>query len=403
MRVAVVAEYYPRRRDSVLGVWAHRQAVAARDAGADVRVLALERPLPSAAAVRGGPRRVASELREFRDQPAFEERDGIPVQIVRFVAPPRERGYARWHRWGARPLAAALDRLARDWAIDLVHAHYAVPWAAAARPWASAHYVPLVVSVHGGDLLAPILQSPATRATAGAVLRDAAAVMCNSRATLDRAAALAGRADNMRVVHLGADAPEPLPPKHVQPTVATLGHVIPRKRHVDVLRAVAELPGVRWIVIGDGPELPALRALAADLGVTDRVDFRGQLDHDAALAELARCHLMALPSEDEAFGVAYAEALACGVPAIGLSGEGGPEELASLGDGMVLAPPREPHELALAIRDLLADSEALRALAAAARRTAEARLSWQRCGVETVAVYEQAMAGGSRGRGAAND
>jgi glycosyltransferase involved in cell wall biosynthesis len=340
-------------------------------------VLALERPLPSAAAVRGGPRRVASELREFRDQPAFEERDGIPVQIVRFVAPPRERGYARWHRWGARPLAAALDRLARDWAIDLVHAHYAVPWAAAARPWASAHYVPLVVSVHGGDLLAPILQSPATRATAGAVLRDAAAVMCNSRATL--------------------------PPKHVQPTVATLGHVIPRKRHVDVLRAVAELPGVRWIVIGDGPELPALRALAADLGVTDRVDFRGQLDHDAALTELARCHLMALPSEDEAFGVAYAEALACGVPAIGLSGEGGPEELASLGDGMVLAPPREPHELALAIRDLLADSEALRALAAAARRTAEARLSWQRCGVETVAVYEQAMAGGSRARGVAND
>jgi len=52
MRVCVVAEYYPRRRDPVLGVWAHRQALAARDAGAEVRVLALERPLPSTAAVR---------------------------------------------------------------------------------------------------------------------------------------------------------------------------------------------------------------------------------------------------------------------------------------------------------------------------------------------------------------
>jgi glycosyltransferase involved in cell wall biosynthesis len=257
--------------------------------------------------------------------------------------------------------------------------------------------VPLVVSVHGGDLLAPILQRPETRATAGAVLRGAAAVMCNSRATLERAAALAGSADHMRVVHLGAEAPDPLPPKRPDPTLATLAHVVPRKRHVDVLRAIAELPGVRWVVIGDGPELPALRSLAGELGVADRVEFRGQLHHDAALRELARCHVMALPSEDEAFGVAYAEALACGVPAIGLEGEGGPEEIASLGEGIVLAPARDPHELANIVRDLLADTDELRLLGTAARRTAESRLSWQRCGVETVAIYEAAAARGGRG------
>jgi teichuronic acid biosynthesis glycosyltransferase TuaC len=393
MRVAVVAEYYPRRRDPVLGVWAHRQAVAAREAGADVRVLALERPLPSVAALRGGPVPLIDELGGFAREPRRDERDGIPVELVRFLSPPRERGYARWHRWAQRPLAAALDRLRREWPFDVVHAHYAVPWAAAAGPWTRRHGVPLVVSVHGGDVLAPILQGPATRATAGAVLREAAAVMCNSRATLDRAAALAGSGANMRVVHLGADAPDPLPQKRALPAVATLGHVIPRKRHVDVLKALPELPEVRWVVIGDGPELPALRSLAAELGVADRVEFLGQLAPDAALVELARCHLMAMPSEDEAFGVAYAEALACGVPAIGLEGEGGPEEIASLGEGMVLVPPREPHELALALADLLSDSDGLRGLSHAARRTAGARLSWQRCGVETAAIYSEAAGG----------
>src|SRR5207253_9464116 len=55
VRVCVVAEYYPRRRDPVVGIWAHRQALAARDAGADVRVLALERPLPPLASLRAGP------------------------------------------------------------------------------------------------------------------------------------------------------------------------------------------------------------------------------------------------------------------------------------------------------------------------------------------------------------
>ncbi len=391
MRVAIVAEYYPRRRDPVLGVWAHRQAVAARAAGAEVRVLALERPLPSAAALRGGPARLAGELRAFASQPSREERDGVTVDLVRFAAPPRERGYGAWHRWGRGPLGRALDRLHAEWPFDLVHAHYAVPWATAARPWAAANRKPLAVSVHGGDLLAPILQAPATRSAAAATLRSADGVMCNSRATLRRAAALAGREDNMRVVHLGATAPDPLPEKHAQPTIATLAHVIPRKRHADVLRAVADLDRVRWVVIGDGPEVPALRRLADTLGVASRVEFLGELEHERAIEELARCHLMALPSEDEAFGVAYAEALACGVPAIGCAGEGGPEEIAALGEGLVLVPPRDPAALAVAVRTLLADPDALRTLAAAARRTAGARLSWERCGAATVAVYEAAL------------
>src|SRR3954452_7571420 len=46
VNVAVVAEFYPRAHDPVLGIWAHRQAIAARDAGADVRVLVLYRPIP---------------------------------------------------------------------------------------------------------------------------------------------------------------------------------------------------------------------------------------------------------------------------------------------------------------------------------------------------------------------
>ena len=71
--------------------------------------------------------------------------------------------------------------------------------------------------------------------------------------------------------------------------------------------------------------------------------WKGQMPPGDALRDLARCHAMAMPSEDEAFGVAYAEALACGVPAIGCAGEGGPEEIAALGEGMILVPPRDPE------------------------------------------------------------
>ena len=97
MNVCVVAEYYPRRRDPVLGVWAHEQALAAREAGADVRVLALERPLPplrrDAAAARVRSRALS------RGRLAAAARDAATastIEYVRFLAPPRGRSYSSW-------------------------------------------------------------------------------------------------------------------------------------------------------------------------------------------------------------------------------------------------------------------------------------------------------------------
>jgi teichuronic acid biosynthesis glycosyltransferase TuaC len=374
----VVAEYYPRPDDPVNGVWAHRQALAARDAGADVRVLVLDRRLPSAAALRD-PARLRRELTALASRPRHATLDGIEVEYVPFAAPPRERSYASWHRWARRPLARALERAPRP---DLVHAHYAHLAGPAALAWAAAHGVPLAVSVHGGDLLAPTLASPAARATVAATLRQATVVLANSRATLRGSAALAGASDHMRVVHLGTDVPAEaeLPPKHSRPTVATVANVDPRKRHEDVLRALPD--GVRWAVIGDGPGLASLRARA-----DGRVSLLGELPHERAMEELARCHAMALPSEDEAFGVAYVEALARGVPAIGCSGEGGPEEIAGLGGGMLLVPPRDPGALRAAIERAIADPW----LPAAARENAAAHFTWAACGRATVDAYRAAL------------
>jgi glycosyltransferase involved in cell wall biosynthesis len=392
MNVCVVAEYYPRRRDPVLGVWAHEQAIAARDAGADVRVLALERPVPPARALRS-PVDALGAIRAVATQPRREVRDGIEIEYVRFVAPARERSYAHWDRWARRPLEQALTRLEEERPIDLVHAHYALPAGGAVREWAAARGRPLVVSVHGGDVRGPLLATPDARRRVGEVLRAAAAVLCNGADTLCRADALAGGTMRGRVVRLGARAPAELPPKHDKPTVATLAHVIARKRHEDVLLALAHaagrVPGVRWVVIGDGPERTRLERLATDRGVA--AEWLGQLDHDDALRELARCHVMALPSVDEAFGVAYVEAMACGVPAIGCRGEGGPEEIAAIGDGLELVPPQDPKALADALARLLGDPAGLETVSAAARRSAEDHFSWEACGEATVAAYREAL------------
>jgi glycosyltransferase involved in cell wall biosynthesis len=388
VKVAVVAEYYPRRRDPVLGIWAHRQALAAKDAGADVKVLVLERPVPPAAALRR-PWRLPGAVAGIARQPARDELDGIDVRYVRFVAGDRSKTYATWHERAAEPLGAALAALHDEWPFDLVHAHYALPAGGASLPFARERGLPLVTSIHGGDVLGPLLQTADAQAAVGDVLSASAEVLCNSRATLERVAGVAGARDHLRVVYLGASPPADPPPKRPRPTVATLAHVIPRKRHADVLEALQGMDGVDWLVIGDGPELPALKRAVAELGLAERVEFTGQLAPGDALRSLASAHVMALPSEDEAFGVAYIEALACGVPAIGLETEGGPAEIAALGPGMLLVPPRDPVALSAAIHSALANPE----LPAQARRTAAEFFSWERCGRDTVAAYRDALSG----------
>ncbi len=101
--------------------------------------------------------------------------------------------------------------------------------------------------------------------------------------------------------------------------------------------------------------------------------------------------LFVLPSVDEAFGVAYVEAMAGGVPAIGCEGEDGPAEIVAAGGGITLVPPRDPPALAGAIDALLTDPDKRRSEAASARATVEREFTWARCGAATVAAYESVL------------
>ena len=402
MRVAVLAEWYPSQGDPVLGIWAHRQAVAARDAGAEVRVLALRRPIP--------PLSVARELVDIPPATAPLSRwiegarttlrrmtlDGLAITPVPFVAPPRPISYGSWGYWMAPPLGRALDRLYADWRFDVLHAHCLAPPGHAAARWVRRRReTAFVVSAHGPDMINVPENSAVGRRACLAAMAAADLVLANSTWAAHRCAQIAGRALPSRVVHLGADVPA-APHASANGTVrmVTVAHLVPRKRHATVLRALARLEPARrpeYLVIGDGPCREPLERLATELGVADRVRFAGQLANPEAVARAAACDLFVMPGVEEPFGVAFVEAMAAGLPAIGSRGEGGPEDIAAAGEGMVLVAPDDPGELAAAIARLAGDRSELRRLGAAARETVAANFTWERCGAETVAAYREAL------------
>jgi glycosyltransferase involved in cell wall biosynthesis len=396
VKALVVAEFYPSRHDPVLGIWAHRQALAVRDAGAEVRVVVLHRLVPPRAAFAAGAGSAARSLGQLVREPHTQTRDGLEISYVPYVSPERGRNYAKWGAWAAPTLAAEIARIRRSFRFDVIHAHNAVPSGDAARRAGvlAPLRAPLIVSVHGGDVLYTSLRVPDGERAVRRSLGAARMVLANSEGIAELAQAQGAR--ETAVVHLGTDVPAARPTRRAgPPTLVTVAHLVARKRHADVLRALAVLtprhPSLRYEIVGDGPERAALEALAQRLGVHERVEFAGQLPPEEAVAQARGCTLFVMPSTEEAFGVAYVEAMAGGVPAIGCRGEPGPEEIAAAGDGLVLVPPGDIERLTQRIDELLSDPHRLREAGQRARATVAASFTWERCGEQTLAAYEHAL------------
>ena len=164
------------------------------------------------------------------------------------------------------------------------------------------------------------------------------------------------------------------PPRR-PPTVLAVARMYPRKRLGDLLRAAAllraRIPGVRVRIVGGGPEARALMRLHGELDLGETVTFLGEIARQALAVEYVCADCFCLPSVQEGFGIAYAEAMAAGLPVVACRAAAVPEIVEDGRTGLLVGP-RDPEELAMGIERLLRD-EGLRAtLGAEASRRVEA-------------------------------
>lgn len=144
-------------------------------------------------------------------------------------------------------------------------------------------------------------------------------------------------------------------------TVSRLSQYTRRKNVDGVCEAIAllgrELP-VLYTVVGDGDDRPRLEARARELGVADRVEFRGALSREELLAAYRAADLFVLASKAsqkdvEGFGIVYIEASASGVPVL-CSREGGATDAVADGVNGLLIDSSSPAAIAAGIRSFLA-------------------------------------------------
>jgi glycosyltransferase involved in cell wall biosynthesis len=125
-------------------------------------------------------------------------------------------------------------------------------------------------------------------------------------------------------------------------------------------------------MVGDGPDRWAAETLARELGVAPYVEFLGKQDHVERI--IPRAHVLLLPSELEAFGLAALEGMACGVPAVAARSGGVPDLITHGLDGYLEAVGDVPAQ-ALRVTELLSDEGHFARMASNARLTAVNRFS----------------------------
>lgn len=310
-------------------------------------------------------------------QPAGEHsHDGIPViRLGTWFTLSNTPVNPRW--------AVQLRRLLRD--ADVVNAHAPVPGLADLAAYTST--APVVLTYHSGSLVKGSRVDPLLRAYERVVLPR---VFARSRKLVAVSpVSLAHATGRAHLIPPGVDTglfSPPAPGTDRECRVLYVGRVEQSSRWkglqvlVDALpRLRLLLPQVRLEVVGDGDDVLPLQKQAADLGVGDLVDWAGHVDHAALPERYRRAGVTVLPSltESESFGMALAEALACGCPVVGSAVGGIPFVVRDGVDGR-LVPPGDPAALADALAGVLTDPP----------RVETGRWGWDQRVEDTVRVME---------------
>lgn len=215
-----------------------------------------------------------------------------------------------------------------------------------------------------------------------AALAMARAVVCTSRATRDT---LAERydvpEDKLRIAPPGCDPAPRAPGNNQPPVLLTVAAVSPRKGHDVLLKALAQIADLQWTsrIVGsvdrDPSTAAALRAEAAAAGLEGRISWEGVVADSELAAAYLGADIFVLPSRHEGYGMAFAEALARGLPVVACRAGAAAETIPA--DAGILVDTDDVEGVAAALRRLLTDQAMRRRSADAAYRHASGLPAWR--------------------------
>lgn len=256
------------------------------------------------------------------------------------------------------PVTCAFAPALRRLRADVAHFHHPNPVAEVSEPLIPKR-VGRVLTYHA-DITRQRVLGRAYRPLLRRVLRRMNAIIVASEPLLRSSPLLEGLRSHAHVIPYAIRPPPSSGTVTRQPrTLLFVGRLREYKGLPVLLRALAKVPDAELRVIGQGPLLSELAALARSLGIERRVSFLHHVSEEALDQEYRAARLLVLPStrRSEAFGIVLAEALARGTPCVSTDLGTATSWVNLHSETGLVVPPGDVYALAAAIRGLIGDDE----------------------------------------------
>ncbi|MFH1990696.1 MAG: glycosyltransferase family 4 protein [Patescibacteria group bacterium] len=190
------------------------------------------------------------------------------------------------------------------------------------------------------------------------VMKKANRVRVNSNEIFNQVKKQGVSEDKIRLVFLRIDLNLFIPNPQVSEThkIGYVGRLVEDKGLEDILEAVKILGDYKLIIFGAGPLESKLKTMAKNLGISDKIEWRGFVPYNKVPEALSQIDVFVYPSLHEGFGRAIMEALAM-EKAVVATNVGGIPDLIKDGVNGFLVKPNNPQELVLKIQELLENKE----------------------------------------------
>jgi len=393
IKVLHITHLYPRYYDPSHGIAIKKQIDALKEKGLEQKIISpvAYSPFPINC--------MKAKWRAYANEPTYRVIDDIDVFYPRFISFPKALFFSSS---GSRLFSAiknAVIRLSQDFSFDLIHAHMAIPDGYAAVLLGENLEKPVVLTFQATDLDITANRNKKCFRKLKKVFSSAEAIIAPTpRLEKDLLEKFGIRSE---VCGYGVGKSDLYKKKSECETffdgrqiILSASRLIPTKGIELNIKAIKILKEkytkILYLIIGDGPERKRLEQLVQDLDLSDYVRFLGQLAHKEVMRYMASSEIFSLPSWQETFGLVYIEAMAHGVPVIGIRGQG----IDGIVDGAntgLLAEPLNLESLVKNIEFLLSQPEVAKEIGERGRALAMDHFTWDKVACKTCKIYNKLL------------
>ena len=298
---------------------------------------------------------------KYAQVPEFENRHGIDVIHPRYALIPKVGMTMAPLLLAMATLRPLKKILADGYDFQIIDAHYFYPDGVAAYILGKLLGKPVIITCRGSDIsLIPIYF--VLRHMIKWSAKGSAGLITVCQALKDSLVSLGIEDQDVTVLRNGVDLQKFKPVANRDElrkslsikgtTLLSVGHLIHRKGHHLIIKALEDLPNVSLLIAGDGVEESNLKELAKKLQFQDRVRFLGSIPHDQLVQYYAAVDMLILASSREGWANVLLESMACGTPVVATKVWGTPEVVTQAEAG-VLVDERSSSGIANGVKALL--------------------------------------------------